>query len=198
MKVWKKLSCQLLFILLTQNCSMTTGNGYKQFHHFTPRALFFPFVVHFNAKLSVFLRHAIAVVDLAWSHGLVLWVHEAPSKYNPMPLVQMSLERIRFTFRAKSNRVLASRLDIKPFFQDCKYWYLLRFRIRMIVLSDTCGSTPDSSINRLILKEPKVSLNIIIVLIILRSSLTVKNFYLPLFSFLSSILAASSGSFARM
>ena len=68
----------------------------------------------------------------------------------------------------------------------------------MIVLSDTCGSTPDSSINRLILKEPKVSLNIIIVLIILRSSLTVKNFYLPLFSFLSSILAASFGSFARM
>ena len=69
-----------LFILLKQNCSMTMGNGYKHFHHFTHRAVFFPFVMHFVAKFSDFLRHATAAVDLAWWHGLVLRVHKAPSK----------------------------------------------------------------------------------------------------------------------
>ena len=32
----------------------------------------FPLVVHFNVKPSDFLRHVTAVVDLAWSNGLVL------------------------------------------------------------------------------------------------------------------------------
>ena len=61
--------------------------GYKHFHHFTPRALFFPFIVHFSDKPSDYLRQAIAVVDLAWSHELVLWAHEAASKQKPMPSV---------------------------------------------------------------------------------------------------------------
>ena len=66
----------------------------------------------------------------------------------------------------------------------------------MIVFSDTCESTPDSSFNCLMLNKPEVSLNINIVLIILRLSLTGRTFGLLLFSFLPSVLAASSGSFA--
>ena len=50
-----KISCQLLFILLTQNCSMTMGNGYKQFHYFTPRALFFFFCGAFQRQTLWFL-----------------------------------------------------------------------------------------------------------------------------------------------
>ena len=95
-------------------------NGYKHFHYFTSRALFFSFCATCQWQTSEFLRHVIAVVDLAWSHGLVLWVHEAPSKQNPVSLVQKSLEGISFNFWAKKNRVLVSCLDIKPFFCDYK------------------------------------------------------------------------------
>ena len=69
-KFAKKLSCQLLFILLTQNCSVTMGNGYKHFLHFTPRALFFSFGSAFQCQtLWLFTPYHCS----SWS-GLVTWI----------------------------------------------------------------------------------------------------------------------------
>ena len=81
------------------------------------RPLFSLFIA-FQWQTPWFLCHAIAVVDLAISHELVLWFLETPSKKFPIPLVQKSLQRECFTFLAKSDRVLPSCLDIKFFIRD--------------------------------------------------------------------------------
>lgn len=100
------MSCQVLFILLT----------YKHFHHFTPKnLLFFPFVVPFKAKVAKCLRHAAVVGDLAWSYGLIIWVHKPLLKIKPIPLVQKSLKRVRFAFCSRKSSVFSSRFYIKPF-----------------------------------------------------------------------------------
>ena len=44
-------------LLLTQNCFMTISDGYKHFHHFTPRALFF------------FLLRCVPIPNLALNIG---------------------------------------------------------------------------------------------------------------------------------
>ena len=128
-KACKKFSRPLLLILLPQKCSMTMVNGYKTFTILHPEPSFFSFFSAFQWHTLWFLRHSIAVVDLTRLHGLVLWVYEALSKKYPTPLVQKSLERVRFTVLAKNVRALASCPDNRSFICDLNNsnCYVLRY-----------------------------------------------------------------------